>query len=287
MGRRLCFARGGEDAERTGTGAGDDGGKFTVRCGAGFATDVCMPDEITAVREEVAALRAELNQLRLEHLTLLQKVGIMPLHKDEPWPEMLHIDAEAIAVRHSRQHIPLLLRANEEEAYMVFMDSNQRERLKLSFDADGPRLEMRNAEGNLIYQIAEATDTSGQACVCDADGRPRAGMRVTEGGGVVNVLDTEGKALAIMLGGAAGGEVLTATAMQRPGATMKATPNGGLVSVHEPSGQLMGFLASNTESGELAVYGPQGSQAMSVTSGENGGAVVFFDEEGKPKSKLP
>src|SRR5258708_17502329 len=100
---------------------------------------------------------------------------------------------------------------------------------------------MRNAEGKLIFQLVEADDGSGQLCVCDADGRPRAGMRVNEHGGVVNVVDKEAKPQACLLGTAQGGEIFAVNAMHRASATMKATARGGIVSVSESSGQLMGF----------------------------------------------
>src|SRR5436189_213368 len=76
--------------------------------------------------------------------------------------------------------IPVMLRTEEGGACLSFTDKVHRERVRLAFDENGPLFEVRNAQGKLIFQLSEAKDGSGQLCVCDAEGRPRAGMRVSE-----------------------------------------------------------------------------------------------------------
>ncbi len=246
-----------------------------------------MPDELTSVREEVAALRAELTELRKEHSKLLHMVGVLPLDPGENWPDYLHIEAKCLALRDDRMKIPLVINGEGSKGCIAFMDDNHRTRIELSCDEHGPRFEMRNAEGKLIFQIAEAKDGSGQLCVCDAEGQPRAGMRVSEFGGVVNVLDKDVKPQAFLTGTAEGGEVHVVNAVHRGAAAMKASERGGIVSVSEPSGQLMGFLAADTEAGQVSVYGPHGSQAVGISGTEDGGGIVFYDVDGEAKTHLP
>lgn len=246
-----------------------------------------MPEDPAPLREEIAALRAELKELRLEHRQLLRRVGILPLREGEPWPEYLHVEAECVAVRNEKMHIPIIMRADDDGASLCFKDKNHRTRIELAFGQNGPHFEMRNAEGKLIFQLVQADDGSGQLCVCDAEGRPRAGMRVNEQGGVVNVVDTRGKPQAFLLGTAEGGEVFAVNAMHQASATMKATARGGVVSVCESSGQLMGFLTADADTGQLSVYGPHGSQAVGICANETGGAMIFFDVDGVAKASLP
>ena len=166
-----------------------------------------MPEDLASLREEIAALRAEFKELRLEHRKLLYKLGILPLREGEPWPDYPHVATECVAVRNGKMHIPIIMRADDDGASLIFMDKNHHARIELAFGQNGPQFEMRNAEGELIFQLVQAADGSGQLCVCDAEGRPRAGMRVNEHGGVVNVVDKENKPQAFLLGTAEGGQV--------------------------------------------------------------------------------
>ncbi len=246
-----------------------------------------MSEEIASLREELAGLRAELKELRLEQNKLLRMVGICPEDKDEKWPDYLHIEASCLAVRDHAMKIPIIMRTRDDGACIAFRDDNHRTRAELSIGKDGARFEMHNAEGKLIFQLAEAVDGSGQMCVCDAEGHPRAGLRVNEYGGVVNVVDQQAKPQVILLGTPEGGQIFTTNAMHQASATMKATNRGGMVCVHEPSGQLMGFLAADTETGSVGVYGPHGAMAAQVGAGPDGGGIVFHDLDGEMREKLP
>lgn len=248
---------------------------------------LAMNDDISLLRDEVTDLRAELQALRRDHQRLLDRLFEESPEPGEQPPEFMNIAAECVAVRNDPKTIPILMRARENGAFIALLDDKMRHRAELSIGADGARFEMHNAEGKLIFQIAEAKDGSGQMCVCDAAGQPRAGLRVNESGGVVNVIDPAGKPQAFLLGSPAGGEVFAVNAMHKAAVTMKATDRGGMVCVHEPSGQLMGYLAANTETGAVGVHGSHGARACLIGSDANGGVVQLYDIDGEFLAKLP
>ena len=246
-----------------------------------------MSDELTRLREEMSALHAELTELRRDHRQLLDRLGLRPDEEGGPTPPYLHFDAECIAIREDKVRLPIVMRAHEDHASIVFMDQNSCVRAEFIIDAAGFRFETRNAQHELTFQLAEAADGSGQMCVCDGRGRPRAGMRVNEHGGVVNVIDPQGKPQAFLLGTPTGGEVMTVSPAHQASATMKATLEGGLFTVHEPGGQLMGFLSGNAQTGGLSIYGPHGMVAATMVATDAGGGIVFNDINGDFMAKLP
>ena len=247
-----------------------------------------MPDELTTLREELAALRAELAALKKSHHRLLDRLMELPNDDDyETWPDYLHLEASSLCIRNHRMRIPIIMQADDDGATIGFYDEKHCQRLELASSKTGAHLELRNPEHQLSFQLIGAPDGSGQLCVCDPEGRPRAGMRVNEFGGVVNVVDKESKPQVILIGTEEGGEVFAVNAAHKASATMKATARGGHISVHEPSGQLMAFLSADTEAGCVTVYGPHGEQAASLIGSEAGGRAVFHDVEGKPTTHLP
>jgi hypothetical protein len=246
-----------------------------------------MPDDITALREELASLRAEFTQLQAEHREVLRLLDLHLKDKEEPWPRYLSFEASGLAIRDHEKHLPIIMRAREDGASLVFMDKNACVRAEFIVDDQGFRFETRNSEHQLTFQLAESEDGSGQMCVCDPEGNPRAGLRVNESGGVVNVVDERGKAQAFLLGTPKGGEVMVANAAHRAGASMRASEIGGQVLVHEPSGQLMGHFSATNDMGVLSVYGAHGSMAATLAGSEVGGRLAFHDLEGTVETVLP
>jgi hypothetical protein len=247
-----------------------------------------MPDEmITTLREELATLRAELTELRRDHHRLLDKIGLLPDEDGGPKPRYLQFDAECFGVRNSEKWLPIIMRADDDHASLIFMDRNNCVRAEFIIDDTGFRIETRNSQHQLAFQLAEAKDGTGQLCVCDAEGRPRAGMRVNESGGVVNVVDPHGKPQAVLLAQPSGGEIFVVNAMHRAGVTLRASEVGGQVLVHEPSGQLMGHFSATNDMGALSVYGEHGSMAATLAGSGEGGRLAFHNLDGAVESVLP
>jgi hypothetical protein len=246
-----------------------------------------MPEETNAMREELAALRAELSEIQLEHRKILRLLGVTPLSEGEEWPRYLSFDASCLAVRHDEKQLPIIMRADENRASLIFMDKQNCVRAEFIIDDAGFRIETRNSQHQLTFQLSEAEDGTGQLCVCDAEGKPRAGMRVNESGGVVNVVDPHGKPQAVLLAQPSGGEIFVVNAMHRAGVTLRASEVGGQVLVHEPSGQLMGHFSATNDMGVLSVYGEHGSMAATLAGSGEGGRLAFHDLDGAVESVLP
>ncbi len=241
-----------------------------------------MPDEI-------AQLRAELDALKKDVSHLLRLLDQSP-DENGVRPEFASLELAQLTIRSSRKYAPLILATlgdEGENAEIALHDSQARCRLALCVDEDIPRLEFHNAGGKLTAELAEADEGSGQFCVCDETGNPRAGMRVAQSSGLVNVLNSQAQPLAMLLGTETGGEVHTVNNQQRTGVKILASERGGVITAHEPSGQTMAFLSGDTNFGLCTVYGPLGSPALTLAATDHGGTVVFFDEEGEAITSIP
>jgi hypothetical protein len=237
--------------------------------------------------DQIEQLRGEIEALKKDVAHLLQIMD-QDLDEDGHRPKYPTLEVDRIAARlESTRHIPFIVHATDQGADLVFHDKDMRCRILLSIDDDGPRLEFRNAEGKLTAQIAEASDGSGQFCVCDPAGNPRAGMRFTDYGGLVNVLTEGGKPQSMIIGTEQGGEIHAVNNQQRTGVKLLASDLGGIITVHETSGQIMGYFSGDNSCGSLTIHGPLGSPAVSLAASVQGGAVLFYDGEGVSTSMLP
>ncbi len=239
-----------------------------------------MPDEIALLREEVCCLRRDLDLV----LRLLNQVDDPP---DNPRSKALKLFADRVLIQEPSGHIPVWVCAEEAAAGIYLHDREHRPRAVFTTDGERASFELRNAAGKVVISLTEAADGSGQIYVAEAGGQPRAGLRVHEGVGLVNVVGEMGPALAMLRGDPQGGEIFVARPGAKPGVTIKALPTGGVITIFEPSGQVMGFFSANTDHGVLSVYGPHGSMAASLTADDDGGSVVLFDVDGKAKDPLP
>jgi hypothetical protein len=239
-----------------------------------------MPQEIDQLREEVAALRRDLN-----HVLRILNQDEEPGH---PRPEFMSLDAEIIGVRTSLHSYPILLKAHPEGyACAYFHDSQMRTRGLFRVDDDGASFEIWNKDRQVVVSIGEASDGSGQVFVASPDGKPRAGLQVTEFGGTVCVQNEAGATQGAMIATSDGGKIIVSDTGMRGGVTILADTKGGTVLAKEPTGQVMAYVHGQNERGVVSVFNAQGDQAACLSSDDNGGAVLFYDNDGKVRSSLP
>ncbi len=237
--------------------------------------------------EELEELRKEVAKLKLDVAHLLNLLDQQDDDPEFPRPEYATFEACHLAVRGGDMRIPFHVMATDDGVELSLSDKNHIARAILRIGEDSAVLEFRNAKGKLITQLSEAEDGSGQFCVCDAEGKPRAGMRVSELGGMVNTVNKEGKPQTVMLGGEAGGEVFVTNNNGQMAVKLMAAGNGGMITVHELSGQIMGYLSADANTGSVGVHGPLGEMAAALIANDSGGSILFNDAEGKHKAMLP
>lgn len=249
-----------------------------------------MSDESPDWRAEVSALREECAALRREVRKLRDLFGLFEDEPDYPAPKLMNFDqVECIGFRHDSRmpQLPIVIRAHPDSAEISFFDEKIVCRGSFGVYPEGARLELRNSKGELVLGLGEGKDGSGQIFVADAAGKVRSSMRVSGTGGVVNVVDEKGRPLAAMCNGGSGGEIFVTNGDLKIAASLKSTERGGAVTVSEPGGQVMGFLMGTSDGGSMQVYGSLGAPAFAVGGGDPGGVAVFYDEEGNKVKALP
>lgn len=245
------------------------------------ARSTIMEDELSQLKKEVAQLRRDLDHV-------LRVIGQEENLPEQPRPKFLLLDAEMISVRHTSDSMPILLKAQEGYACIYLNDSQGRARGLFQVDDEGcARFEIWNKEQQVVVSIGESKDGAGEIFVAGADGKPRAGMKAHELGGIVSAQNSIGQTNALMLGKDQGGTFVVADAQGRPVAEI-ATVNGeGVITIKGKTGKQTAYMGCDADRGVIAVLGKEGDQAAALTSDEKGGTLVFFDADGNPKSSLP
>src|SRR6185503_16501724 len=170
-----------------------------ARCGK-MPRSTLMTDELNQLRREVARLRRDLDHV-------LRVIGQEEKLPQQPRPPFLLLDAEVISIRHSSDKMPILLKAEEGYACIYLNDNEGR------------------ARG--LFQVDEA----GEIFVAAADGKPRAGLKAHELGGIVSAQNSAGQTNVLMLGKDQGGTFVVADGQGRPVAEITTVDGDGVVSI--------------------------------------------------------
>lgn len=163
-----------------------------------------------------------------------------------------------------RRDLDRVLQMLGQEGRINLNDPEGRTRGLFQVDEEGAHLEIWNKEQQVVVSIGESKDGAGEIYVAGADGKPRAGMKVTQVGGVVSAQNPEARINALMIGRSDGGTIVVANAEGCP-----------LVEIAATKGQ-----------GSVAVKYASGTQAAALISNESGGALAVFDREGRPRQTL-
>ncbi len=247
----------------------------------GFPRSTAMSDELNQLRREVARLRRDLDHV-------LRVIGQEEKLPQQPRPPFLLLDAEVISIRHSSDKMPILLKAEEGYACIYLNDNEGRARGLFQVDDEGSaRFEIWNKDQEVVVSIGETKEGAGEIFVASADGKPRAGLKAHELGGIVSAQNSAGQTNVLMLGKDQGGTFVVADAQGRPVAEIATVDGEGIVSIKGKAGYQMAYMGCDENRGVIAVLGKEGEQAAALTSNEKGGTLVFFDPKGEPKASLP
>jgi hypothetical protein len=214
-----------------------------------------MADDLAELKSEISRLRRDLDRV----LQILRQEKDLPEQRRFSRPE-----AEVILIREGTEDPPVVLRANHGEAAIYLNDAEGRRRGVFQVDEEGAHLEIWNKQGQVVVSIGETEDGAGEVYVAGADGKPRAGLKVTPAGGVISAQTPEGRINALMIGKGDGGTIVVADADGRPLVEIAATEGQGLVAIAQASG----------------------ARAAVLSGDESGGALAVFDHEGKPRQSL-
>ncbi len=240
-----------------------------------------MDDELSQLKKEVDRLRADLDHL----LRALGQEEILP---EQPRSPYLLLEAELISIRHREDHIPIVLKAQQGHASISFNDNEGRARGLFQIDDDGSaRFEIWNKEQQLVVSIGETKDGAGEIYVASRDGKPRAGMKVQEVGGIVSAQNSQGQPMALLVGKDEGGAVIVTGADGKPLAEIGVNGDCGVVTIKRVGGGKVAYITGDKVGGGLAICNDHGDPAATLTGSESGGALVFFDDIGTAISSLP
>jgi hypothetical protein len=214
-----------------------------------------MADDLPELKKEVARLRRELDDV-------LQTLG-----EERDLPEdrrFFQLEAEVVFIRRSSEKTPIVLQAEHGQAAIYLNDTEGRTRGIFQVDEEGAHFEIWNKEQQVVVSIGETSDGAGEIYVAGADGKPRAGLKVTPAGGALSTQSAEGHINALMIGKGDGGTIVVADADGHPLVEIAAIQGRGTVSIKQASG----------------------AQAAALTSDEGGGSLAVFDNEGRPRQTL-
>lgn len=240
-----------------------------------------MPDDITQLKQEVAHLRRELDHV-------LRMLGQEENQADQTRPEFLLLDAEILSLRHRKDRMPLVLKAQEGGAAIYLNDSQGRARGVFQIDEEGSaRFEIWNKDQQVVVSIGETPDGSGEIYIASPDGRPRAGMKASEIGGIVSTQGAKGRVGALVVGKDSGGAIVIADSEGRPVAEVSTSNQQGMIAVKRAGGETMAYLGCDGKRGLVVVSGENAKEAARLASDDHGGTLAFNDDYGGVKAVLP
>lgn len=227
-------------------------------------------------------------RLRRDLDRVLGVLGQQTSSPEETPAEFLLLDAEILSIRHRRDRMPIVLKAQEGGAAIYLNDAEGRARGIFQVDDEGSaHFEIWNKDQQMVVSIGETKDGAGEIYVASADGRPRAGMKVSDVGGVVSTQGPQGRIAALIVGRDAGGSIVIANADGRPVAEIAAAEGQGMLAIKRPDGAVVAYLSCDGKRGLVGVAGENAKEAAVMSSDDHGGALVFNDDYGELKATLP
>ena len=157
--------------------------------------------------------------------------------------------------------MPILLKAEEGYACIYLNDNDGRARGLFQIDENGSaRFEIWNKDQEVVVSIGETKEGAGEIFVASADGKPRAGLKVHELGGIVSAQNSAGQTNVLMLGKDQGGTFVVADAEGRPVAEITTVDGDGVVSIKGKTGYQTAYMGCDENRGLIAVLGKEANR---------------------------
>jgi hypothetical protein len=182
------------------------------------------------IADEVAALRAELNQVKEQLADLLRFITIEERDDGSKFLGIITCSVLNVCNPEKAGDTRVFICAGEDEAAVALWGSDHCARAMIRVD-EGNRgsVVVQGREKNVAVELWADGDDHGQILVRSPEGNPRAGMKSMPGAGIVSVVADDGSVRAVMRSGEDIGEVAVAL----PGkilAKLHAGERGGLIS---------------------------------------------------------
>ena len=223
--------------------------------------------ELEQLKQEVAALRAQVTLLQQQHDELRQFLVVSKCSL-APDKRTLSIECGLLCVSHpGHPKSPRLrLMASDKGAEIFMSDSEHHARLQILTAPDSAHLRLfANGTCRAVELSVEEPSGRGQVAVFEAE-KPRALMKAAPDHGVVSVTHDDGLVRAFLSANADAGEFVAL------GPDMKAA-----VRIH----------SSARNGGAISVHGHNGKHAVLLGSTEQHGAVIVNDAQGRTIASLP
>ena len=163
---------------------------------------------------------------------------------------------------------------------MTFWGRDDKPRLSLSLDKDGPEIRLMSAEGkDAVVLRVDATNGSGCVGVLEA-GKPRAIMRTGNNeSGVVSVCHDDGQPRMVLRSEALMGEILGVNPDMKVTVRLQSSaPHGGWMSLHGLNGKAAVIVSSTSLCGAVIVNDKDGKRICSLPSTDAEGPPAKEDE---------
>ena len=223
--------------------------------------------ELEQLKQEVAALRAQVTLLQQQHDELRQFLIVSATSPEQPKPSlMVRCSLLCITPHDDPDSLRLRLRATPEGAEFSMRDSEHHGRLQISASPASAHLRLfANGTCRAVELSVDEASGRGQVAVFEAE-KPRALMKAAPDHGVVSVTHDDGLVRAFLSANADAGEFVAL------GPDMKAA-----VRIH----------SSARNGGAISVHGHNGKHAVLLGSTEQHGAVIVNDALGRTIASLP
>ena len=233
--------------------------------------------EINALKQEVAQLRREMNELKqfihyhpayedddglnCSAYITMQCAIFQLIHPSHPGWSQINLmggkNGAFVAVCGKDERTRVLMQVDNDVPEVSLFGKDNQYKACLRLDKGEPSFELYGQEGKIGVQLKALGEAGlGQIGVC-ADGKPRAVMKATEPGAAISVVHDDGHARVTMVSELNNGEILAVTPDMKIGVKIAANGlDGGLITVNRANGKA-GVILSNTPLGGTVIVQDQ------------------------------
>lgn len=233
-------------------------------------TDPTDANEISQLRQELAALRKEFQELR-------RFLRVDP-PDEEGGPATLNIMCTTLSLCNPQGQMRGRLSASEDAAFLAFDGGDLQQRIFFGVENDEPRLEFKTgAQETTLLAHALPETGRGEIAVFEK-GKPRAVMKAfADDCGSVAVTQDDGTPCAGMISQKTGGQIMLLTPDHKVAVKLasdtEVAPEGGLIIVSHKDGRPAVSMSATTAGGAVMIL-DEDDYSAAMMNGQEGGAIM-------------